>query len=797
MQPVAHRLGDLLVAEGLITEEQLAKALAEQKHPEELGSTLLRLRFIFEEQLVGFLSRQYGIPSIAVSKLEIDPELLALVPVAIARTYEVLPIKRHGTSLTLAMADPTNIFAIDNVAFLTNLHVTPVVASQAAIRTAIERCYDKQPPAAAPAAPVRFHAPKPESSIAPSRFRPPKPESSIAPSRSDPPAPPQSEEAPTPDEGIELPTPEDVIEIVPMAPDGPALQPVSRKRVTRRLGDLLVAERLITGEQLTKALEEQKGSTEKLGSVLIRLNFIQEEQLIGFLSQQYRIPSITLTQLDLDPEVLRLVPASVAKKYEVLPIERQGSTLILAMSDPTNLSALDDIAFMTNLQVTPVVASQVAIRNAIDRNYEAQAAAITELVSAVANDMNDIQVVDDDPQGKVNVFDLKESADEAPVVKLVNMVLVEAIRKGASDVHWEPYEKVFRIRFRIDGVLHEMLAPPKRLESAIVSRIKIMANLDIAERRMPQDGRIKLRYNTREIDFRVSILPTIFGEKAVLRILDKDSLKLDMTQLGFDAWSLEKFGHAIKQPYGMVLITGPTGSGKTTTLYSAIHTINAPEHNIMTAEDPVEYNLKGVNQVQVDEKVGRTFASALRSFLRQDPDVILVGETRDLETAQISIRAALTGHLVFSTLHTNDCPSTIARLVDMGIPPFLISSALLLILAQRLGRKVCKDCKQPYELDEESLVPYGHVPRGLGKIQCYRGKGCQACSFTGMKGRVAIYEVMPMSVELREGILKGAPTAELRQIAETQGMKTLRQAGLEKIIEGTTTVDEVLRVTMS
>jgi len=377
------------------------------------------------------------------------------------------------------------------------------------------------------------------------------------------------------------------------------------------------------------------------------------------------------------------------------------------------------------------------------------------------------------------------------------MVLVDAIRKGASDIHWEPYEKVFRIRFRIDGVLHEMLAPPKRLEAAIISRIKIMSNLDIAERRMPQDGRIKLRYNAREIDFRVSTLPTIFGEKCVLRILDKDALKLDLAALGFDAWSLEKFTSAIKQPYGMVLITGPTGSGKTTTLYSAIHTINSPDHNIMTAEDPVEYNLKGVNQVQVDEGVGRTFASALRSFLRQDPDVILVGETRDLETAQISIRAALTGHLVFSTLHTNDCPSTIARLVDMGIPAFLISSALLLVVAQRLGRKVCKDCKEAYEADEESLVPYGHVPVGLGRTQFYKGKGCQVCNFTGMKGRIAIYEMMPISEEVRDAILRNVSTAELREIAQAQGMKTLRQAGLQKIIEGTMTVDEVLRVTMT
>jgi type IV pilus assembly protein PilB len=338
-----------------------------------------------------------------------------------------------------------------------------------------------------------------------------------------------------------------------------------------------------------------------------------------------------------------------------------------------------------------------------------------------------------------------------------------------------------------------MLTPPKRLEPAIISRLKIMSNLDIAERRLPQDGRIKLRYNTREIDFRVSTLPTI----AVLRILDKDALKLDLTSLGFDGWSLEKFQAAIRQPYGMILITGPTGSGKTTTLYSAIHTINSPDVNIMTAEDPVEYNLKGVNQVQINEGVGRTFASALRSFLRQDPDVILVGETRDLETAQISIRAALTGHLVFSTLHTNDCPSTVARLLDMGIPPFLVASSLLLILAQRLGRKVCKECKEAYDADEGTLVPYGHEPTGLGRTSFYRGKGCQTCNFTGMKGRVAIYEVMPVTEELRDMILKNAPTAELRAAAQAQGMKTLRQAGLQKVLEGTTTVEEVLRVTIS
>ncbi|MBI2493440.1 MAG: type IV-A pilus assembly ATPase PilB [Candidatus Rokubacteria bacterium] len=569
--------------------------------------------------------------------------------------------------------------------------------------------------------------------------------------------------------------------------------------VNRRLGDLLVADGLITPEQLSKALGEQKGSTEKLGSILIKLGFINEEQLIGFLSRQYGVPSITLSQLEIDPEVLKLVPAPIAKKYEVLPVRRMGNSLALAMADPTNVFALDDISFMTNLQVLPLVASQTAIKKSIDRHYESKTEAIASVMQDLSTDFSNVEIVDGDEEAaaKVDIFELKESADEAPVVKLVNMVLVDAIQKGSSDIHFESYEKVFRIRFRIDGVLHEMLSPPKRLEAAILSRLKIMSNLDIAERRLPQDGRIKLRYSNREIDFRVSTLPTIFGEKAVLRILDKDSLRLDLTQLGFDPWSLGKFNGAIHQPYGMVLITGPTGSGKTTTLYSAVHTINSPDVNIMTAEDPVEYNLKGVNQVQVNEHIGRTFAAALRSFLRQDPDVILVGETRDLETAQISIRAALTGHLVFTTLHTNDCPSTIARLLDMGIPPFLVSSSLLLILAQRLGRKICSQCKEPYAADEESLVPYGHAPTGKGTVQFYKGKGCPTCNFTGMKGRVAIYETMPISEELRGAILRSATTAELREVAQRDGMKTLRQNGLQKVLEGTTTVEEVLRVTLA
>ncbi|MGH7262312.1 MAG: type IV-A pilus assembly ATPase PilB [Candidatus Rokuibacteriota bacterium] len=569
--------------------------------------------------------------------------------------------------------------------------------------------------------------------------------------------------------------------------------------VSRRLGDLLVNEGLISQEQLQRALSEQKGSNEKLGTILVRLQFIHEDQLIGFLSRQYGIPSITLSQLDIDPEVVRLVPAQIARKYEVLPVKRTGNALTLAMADPTNVFALDDVAFMTNLQVLPVVASQGIIRQTIERIYEPQLSALSEVITALEGEAPDVEVVEggeDVAPSKIDIFELKDASEEAPVVKLVNLILTDAIRRGSSDIHLEPYEKVFRVRYRIDGVLQEMMAPPKRLEPALLSRVKIMSNLDIAERRLPQDGRIKIRYSNREIDLRVSTLPTIYGEKIVMRILDKEALTLDLSKLGFDDWSMENFKKAIHQPYGMILITGPTGSGKTTTLYSAVHTINSPDINIMTAEDPVEYNLKGINQVQINEEIGRTFGAVLRSFLRQDPDVILVGETRDLETAQIAIRAALTGHLVFSTLHTNDAPGTIARLQDMGIPPFLVASSILMVMAQRLARRVCKECRDPYEADEESLSAYGHVPQGLGKVTLYKGKGCQACNFTGMKGRTAIYEVMPVTPEIRELILRGATTTETRDLATQQGMKTLRQAGLLKVLEGQTTAEEILRVTL-
>jgi type IV pilus assembly protein PilB len=624
-----------------------------------------------------------------------------------------------------------------------------------------------------------------------------RPSASVTPS-------PEVPAAPVP---TAAPVPSPVVDLDPVGENGIGRGPAKRSAAAvaserrqgslSRLGDRLVAEKLITTEQLQRALAEQKGSADKLGTILVRLGFITEDSLVSFLSKQYSIPAITVAQVDPDPDVLKLVPEQIAKKHSVLPIKRMGNTLTLAMADPTNVFALDDVGFMTGLQIQPVVASEAAIRKAFERLYET-GASVTDMMSELEEADTDVEVVEggEETFTKADVFDLKESADEAPVVRLINMILTDAIRRGASDIHLEPYEKVFRVRFRIDGVLHEIMTPPKRLEAALTSRVKIMATLDIAERRLPQDGRIKLRYHQREIDFRVSTLPTIFGEKTVMRILDKDALQLDLTALGFDPWSMEQFTKAIHSPYGMILITGPTGSGKTTTLYSAIHTINSPDINIMTAEDPVEYNLKGVNQVQVNDEIGRTFAACLRSFLRQDPDVILVGETRDLETAQIGIRAALTGHLVLSTLHTNDCPSTPARLLDMGIPPFLVSSSLQLILAQRLGRRVCRDCKEPYEATEESLVPYGHVPQGLGTINFYKGKGCQTCNFTGMKGRVAIYEVMPISTEIRDLILRNATTNEIQDAACSQGMKTLRQNALQKVIDGVTTVEEVLRVTL-
>jgi len=565
--------------------------------------------------------------------------------------------------------------------------------------------------------------------------------------------------------------------------------------VGRRFGDLILADGLVTQEQFDRVLAEQKRTSEKLGEILVRLGLLTEGQLVHFLSRQYGIPEVTFPET-IAPEIIKIIPVRIARKYGVVPIGRTIGSVTLAVADPTNLSALDDVAFMTGLKVVPVIAAASVIGTALGRYYEPGPAALADVLTELEAEGADVEVVDGrETFQPLDLNELRSSADQMPVVRLVNSVLLDAIKRGASDIHLDPCEASFRIRFRVDGFLHEVMTPPKRVEAAVVSRIKIMANLDIAERRLPQDGRIKLRQHNREVDFRVSVLPTIFGESVSLRILDREALRVELGQLGFDAPSLGEFEAAIDAPHGMILITGPTGAGKTTTLYSAIHAINRGDRNIVTVEDPVEYDLKGVTQVQVNEEIGRTFGASLRSFLRHDPDVILVGEMRDEETAQIAVRAALTGHLVLSTLHTNDAASTIARLSDMGVPPFLVSSSLRLAVAQRLVRRVCPDCREPYELDEESLVPYGHTPAGLGRCTVYRGRGCATCHLTGMKGRSALFEVLRVTPEIRGLILHSGFTAEIQDVARKQGMKTLREAGIQKVLEGATTVEEVLRVT--
>ena len=560
----------------------------------------------------------------------------------------------------------------------------------------------------------------------------------------------------------------------------------------RRLSDLLIAEGHLTPEQLAQAVNEQLRTDEKLGAVLVRLGFITEDHLIGVLSQQYKVPIVELPEHPIAADLLRLVPATVARKYEVVPVDRTAGTLMLAMIDPTNLSALDEVSFRTGLRVLPVLARPSAVRRHITQAYESTAESLADVLS-----LAEAECAGESTTGRaLESQDLRASADQAPIVRLVNAILEEAIRRGSSDIHLDPTETALRVRLRTDGMLAEAMAPPKRIEPAVVSRIKIMAGLDISERRLPQDGRVKFRFQARDIDFRVSVLPTIFGESVSLRVLDKDALKLDPAALGFEPWALKQFENAIHSSHGIIVINGPTGSGKTTTLYSALQALNSPDVHIVTLEDPVEYNLRGINQVQVREEVGLTFASALRAFLRHDPDVILVGEMRDTETAQMAIRAALTGHLVLTTLHTNSSPATIARLIDMGLPPFLIASALRLIVAQRLVRKVCADCRVGTEIEEASLAAHGHTPQGLGPVVIYAGKGCASCGFTGMRGRVAIYEVMPMSREINALVLDGASATEIHRVAREHGMRTLREAGLRKVLDGVTTVEEILRVTV-
>ncbi|HOJ13580.1 MAG TPA: type IV-A pilus assembly ATPase PilB [Deltaproteobacteria bacterium] len=562
-----------------------------------------------------------------------------------------------------------------------------------------------------------------------------------------------------------------------------------------RIGEQLVKNALITPEQLLEAQRAQKTTGTRLGSQLVKLGHLSEEQLVEFLGKQYRLPSIILKNMNPDPEVVKLIPLNVVQKYHAIPFDRNGSTLKVAMTDPTNIFAVDDLKFLTGYSIEVYVTSEDSLKWAIDHFYD-QTASLDDALSSIEDLGGAVEVSMDGDE--ISVGDLEKEADQAPVIKLVNLTLLDAIKKGASDIHMEPYEKFMRIRYRLDGMLIEAMKPPLKLKNALVSRIKIMAKLDIAERRLPQDGRIKLKVQGgKEVEFRVSVLPTLFGEKVVLRILDKSNLQLDMTKLGFEEEALARFKEAIYKPWGMVLVTGPTGSGKTTTLYSALSELNKIDRNISTAEDPVEFNLPGVNQVQVHEEIGLTFAAALRSFLRQDPDIILVGEIRDFETAEIGIKAALTGHLVLSTLHTNDAPSTVNRLLNMGIEPFLVASSVNLIVAQRLARKVCTQCRTKDEVSVETLHQMGMDLETAGRVECITGKGCPMCGNTGYKGRIALYEVMPITESIRELILMGASATEIKNQAVKEGMKTLRQSGLTKIVEGVTSVAEILRTTMA
>jgi len=567
-----------------------------------------------------------------------------------------------------------------------------------------------------------------------------------------------------------------------------------------KLGELLVKENLISPQQLQEALTYQKQHGGKLGYNLVKLGFVKDEEITGLLSRQYGVPAINLARFEIDPSVIKLVPSETAQKYQIIPLSRAGANLTIAMVDPTNVFAMDDIKFMTGYNVEPVVASETAIMDSIDKYYgSAHSLQLKEVMSELAEtDAGDVEVLEE--TSDIDLEELERSSEEAPVVKLCNLILTDALRRGASDIHIEPYEREFRVRFRIDGVLYVVMNPPMKLRDAITSRLKIMAKLDISEKRLPQDGRIKIRMNSngkmRELDYRVSTLPTLFGEKVVLRLLDKEKLMLDMTKLGFEQASLKHFEEAILKPWGMVLVTGPTGSGKTNTLYSAISRLNTPETNIMTAEDPVEFNLVGINQVQMKESIGLNFAAALRSFLRQDPNIVLVGEIRDFETAEIAVKAALTGHLVLSTLHTNDAPSTINRLMNMGIEPFLVATSVHLICAQRLVRKICKECRAPLEMPPQALIEVGFEPADAKNLTIFKGRGCTTCNNTGYKGRLGLYEVLECSDEIRQMILEGASAMEIKKQGIQEGMLTLRRSGLQKIADGITTIEEVVRETV-
>ena len=567
--------------------------------------------------------------------------------------------------------------------------------------------------------------------------------------------------------------------------------------MTSRLGEILLKEGVINQHQLEKALEVQRANGGRLGSCLTKLGLITEDEITGVLARQYGVPAINLRHYEIDPEVLKLIPQDTALRYQLVPLSRVGSVLTVAAIDPTNVVAIDNIKFRTGLNVELIVASEAVITDAIARSYGGSEA-LEDLMRGIVEEDQEVELAAEEEE--LDATALEKAADQAPIIRLVNMILTDSVKRGASDIHIEPYENEMRVRFRIDGVLQTIMNPPLRLRDAITSRLKIVAKLDIAEKRLPQDGRIQIKYKAegkkKELDFRVSTAPTLLGEKIVLRLLDKENLRLDMTKLGFEPESLTKFERNIIKPYGMVLVTGPTGSGKTNTLYSSVSRLNQPDTNIMTAEDPVEFQLAGINQVQMKDQIGLNFATALRSFLRQDPNIILVGEIRDFETAEIAVKAALTGHLVLSTLHTNDAPSTISRLMNMGIEPFLVATSVNLICAQRLVRRICANCREELQVPERTLIDAGFTPEQAKTTKLYHGKGCSLCNKTGYKGRTGLYEVMEINDELRELILVGASAMELRKKAIELGMITLRSSGLAKVAEGVTTLEEVLRESM-
>src|SRR5208337_4594521 len=572
-----------------------------------------------------------------------------------------------------------------------------------------------------------------------------------------------------------------------------------------KLGEILLKENLITPDQLKQALEDQKANGGRLGNSLVRLGFMSDDEVMAVLSRQYGVPSINLDYFQVDLGVTKLIPMDTALKFQVLPLSRVGSSLTLAMADPTNVFAMDDIKFMTGFNIEPVVASETAIAEGIRKNYgsieeQERKRELEEIVNFIGEGENETLELEAQDEATLNLEQLEKAAEEAPVIKLVNYILTDAVKRGASDIHMEPYEKEYRIRYRIDGVLQTMMNPPFKLRDAIISRVKIMSKLDISEKRLPQDGRIMIKMvkdgKKKQLDFRVSVLPTLHGEKIVMRLLDKENLRLDMTKLGFEQVSLDKFTKAIFKPYGMVLVTGPTGSGKTNTLYSSISQLNKPDTNIVTAEDPVEFQLHGINQVQMKEAIGLNFAAALRSFLRQDPNIILVGEIRDFETAEIAIKAALTGHLVLSTLHTNGAPETITRLMNMGIEPFLVATSVHLICAQRLVRRICRDCAEVVDVPVQTLIEEGYGPEEAKSVKIQKGRGCATCNNTGYKGRTGLYEVMEVDDDIRELVLVGASAVELKKRAIERGMITLRRSGLIKVAAGYTTLEEVARETI-